>query len=450
MKLPFNIKLPKFGRGGDAGGDQDGDDEEPAPGGSEDKAAADDTPEDDASEESESEATAAEDADWEDGAPAPSAIANRKFLIIAGVASVLTIGLAGGAVWWFKGGEKASGELQSKYPGPRVVVNVPPVGGQPGGMLTPPGDAAGTPSLNELAASIERPGTGVSVASVTPAAYAAIPEVSGETPLGLAPDQALLEQGEHGPMPRVSEDGRRPWQVYARPFDARDDRPRIAIIVTGLGLSHAATEAAIKRLPGSVTLAFSPYAKGLDDWVPLARAAGHEVLLSLPMDSERFPVEDTGPYALKTDVEPAANIDRLAFLLSRLSGYVGVLSVRGSKFTTAEAHLRPVLEALQVRGLMYVDDGATALTLAPGMATEIGLPRVLNDMILDKTPSRSAIDLQLAELETIVRKRAVAVAIARPYPATLERIAAWSASLEGKNMILAPISALADKQFLRR
>ena len=96
-----------------------------------------------------------------------------------------------------------------------------------------------------------------------------------QTPRNLAASNrlalALIEQSDQGPLPRVGEDGRQPWQVYARPFDQNDARPRIAVIVTGLGLSAAATEAAIKLLPGAVTLAFDPYAPGLEAWIVMAR-----------------------------------------------------------------------------------------------------------------------------------------------------------------------------------
>jgi polysaccharide deacetylase 2 family uncharacterized protein YibQ len=280
-------------------------------------------------------------------------------------------------------------------------------------------------------------------------AFSNMPEVPVEPPLARVPDPALVEQGAYGPLPRVSADGRRPWRVYARPFDARDERPRIAIIVTGLGLSQAATEAAITRLPGSVTLAFDPYAKGLDDWIPLAREAGHEVLLSLPMESANFPVHDPGPYALRTALAPAANLKRLEFVLSRLSGYVGVVTLMGSGFIATEEQVRPVLEALRGRGLLFVEAVRAPKTLAPEIAIEIGLPHVANDLLLDEDPSKASIDIRLAELEGIGRKRTTAVAMAAPNPATLERIAAWAATLEGKNLALAPVSAIALRQRTR-
>jgi polysaccharide deacetylase 2 family uncharacterized protein YibQ len=166
------------------------------------------------------------------------------------------------------------------------------------------------------------------------------------------------------------------------------------------------------------------------------------------MEPEGFPLKDPGPYALLASLDAQENLRRLDFILGRLPGYVGVISVMGSKFRASEPHVRPILEALKGRGLMFVDGGAAKGNLAPKIATEIGLPRVISNIDLVNVSSRAAIDQRLSELEGIVRQQAVAVAIAAPYPATLERLAAWAATLEAKNLALAPVSALADRQFL--
>ena len=113
-------------------------------------------------------------------------------------------------------------------------------------------------------------------------------------------DPELIEQAKSGPIPKIGPKGRKPWKVYARTFDGKDARPRIAIIVMGMGLSRAATEAAISRLPGAVTLAFTPYAQALDDWASIARRSGHEVLLSLPMESRN--VSNRRPWPISVNV----------------------------------------------------------------------------------------------------------------------------------------------------
>ena len=335
-----------------------------------------------------------------------------------------------------------------------VTLDMPPrPGGLGGSGLTPPaegaeGETVAAGSLNALARSDTGPGAGIVAMAVTAVAFSEAPEVAPGEALSSAPDMALVEEGAHGPLPKVGEDGRTPLATYARPVPAGEDRPRIAIIITGLGLSKAATQAAIDRLPGPVTLAFDPYAPGLDDWVPLARKAGHETLVSLPMEPENFPTNDPGPLALSSEADPSENMMRLEYVLSRLSGYVGVINIMGSKFAANDERIRPILDAIKGRGLMLVESTTAGKSLAPKVATEIGLPRAFNNVILDRSPSKAAIDSQLAKLEAIAAEQAVAVAIGSPYPSTLARIAEWSQTLDGKNLALTPVSAVADKQFL--
>lgn len=262
-------------------------------------------------------------------------------------------------------------------------------------------------------------------------------------PLAPAPDPDLVEQSQKGPLPAISRDGREPWQVYARPFDGSDARPKIAIVVNWLGLSDAATEAAIQELPGGVTLAFAPYAENLTNWVRLARAAGHEVLLNLPMEPLNYPANDPGPQTLLTSLSPARNLDRLEWTLSRVTGYVGVTNYMGSRFTTSSASLKPVLKALKGRGLLFLDSRSSSRSLAPEVAKELDLPWVANNRFLDNQASRRAIDAELEALEVVARSQGYAVGIGFPYPVTLERLAAWIPTLQEKGFVLAPVSAIA-------
>lgn len=265
-------------------------------------------------------------------------------------------------------------------------------------------------------------------------------------PLPPAPDPALVEQGAQGPLPIIGPDGRKPWQVYARPFDRGDRRPRVAVILTGLGQSSAATEAAINDLPGGITLAFNPYAPRLEDWIERARAAGHEVLLSLAMEPVEYPRVDPGPHTLLVALEAKQNLERTQWVLSRATGYVGTISAAGSRFTTSKSDLLPVLDAIKARGLMFVDRRVTERSVAATLAKSIGLPRAACDVTLDQQASRDAIDQRLDQLETLARQNGVAVGVGDSYPVTIERIARWAGGLERKGVALAPVSAIADLQ----
>lgn len=261
-------------------------------------------------------------------------------------------------------------------------------------------------------------------------------------PLPPVPDPALVQPGPYGPLPVIAPDGRQAWQVYSRPFDRADTRPRIAILIGDLGFSVSASNAAIERLPPGVTLAFAPYAEDLQNWIGKARLHGHEVMLQLPMEPLDYPTNDPGPRALLTSLGAGDNLRRLEWLLGRFSGYVGVTNYMGSKFTTSAADMRPILEALRDRGLLFVDSRSSQRSVAWSVARELRMAHAANNRFIDNEASRLSIDARLEELERIAREHGSAIGIGYPYPVTIERVAAWAGQLERKGLLLAPVSAV--------
>jgi len=263
--------------------------------------------------------------------------------------------------------------------------------------------------------------------------------------LAPVPAKGLVEKTRLGPLPRISEDGRRPSQIYARKPDANTSGGtapvRIAIFVGGMGLSARGTNAAIKRLPEQITLGFAPYGKGLQSWIKKARDHGHEVLLQIPMEPYDFPDNDPGPYTLLTNLPGAENMQRLRWLMSRFVGYAGVTNYMGAKFTAAPEPLRNILAEISKRGLIYIDNGTSQRSKAKQVGREIGLGVSTADLLIDVNPSKAAIDKALMQLENIARRRGLAIGYASGLPISIDRIVEWSKSLEGKGITLVPVSA---------
>ena len=279
------------------------------------------------------------------------------------------------------------------------------------------------------------------VVSREPPAPAAPPAPAQQPPLAVAePDAALIERLREGSLPRVAEDGRAAWQTYARPFDQAERRPRIGLLVAGLGISQSATEQAIEKLPGAVSLAFSPYGLRLAEFAAQARADGHEVLVGIPMEPVGFPLNDPGPYALLTSLPWGENNQRLIWVLSRFPGYVGATNVlgptlRGERFSASPEAMRPMLEVLRARGLLFVE-------ARPGEAAPAGLPSRAVDVLVDERPVRAEIEARLADLEKLARERGAALGLSGSSPLVLDRIAAWAGTVEGRGFVLAPVTAL--------
>ena len=261
------------------------------------------------------------------------------------------------------------------------------------------------------------------------------PEAAPMTALPRAPAAGLFAQGAAGPLPVVSADGRTPAQAYARPF-AADGKPKIALVIGGLGLNAKATRAAITSLPPEVTLSFAPFAEGLQSWIDMARAAGHETLIEAPMEPRSSPESDPGQYTLMADAPAAQITQRLDWVLSRATGYFGVANYLGSKFLQSPASVAALESELEKRGLAFIDDGSAARV---GGA----LPRASADRIIDDQLDGGAIAAQLAGLEAQASRTGHALGSGFAYPITLDEAAKWTAGLAQRGYQLTPASALA-------
>jgi uncharacterized protein len=259
------------------------------------------------------------------------------------------------------------------------------------------------------------------------------------------PDPALLEPmppPDTGFLPRISVDGREPMQEYAAGFDPTSRRPRVGLIVAGIGMNSADSMAAVRQLPAGVTLAVSPYASDPDHLLAAARIAQHEYLLSIPMEPQGFPVNDPDDrHALMTSLPEATNITRLRWALSRIAGYVGTTNalgpLRGERFSGMPDQLDSALNELAGRGLFFVD--ARPGTSPHGLAWN----RSVDVLIDDDAADADTLDQRLAALAKLAQDRGSALGLVSvPRPTTLDRVTAWSNTLVDRGLVLAPVSAL--------
>jgi polysaccharide deacetylase 2 family uncharacterized protein YibQ len=257
----------------------------------------------------------------------------------------------------------------------------------------------------------------------------------------LIADPDLIESTPNGPLPRIADDGRSPMNAYAPPTP-NVQGPKIAIVVSGLGISAKATAAAITALPPGITLAFAPYADDVQRWVGEARKRGHEVLLEVPMEPYDFPDSDPGPHTLRTGTGEDSNIDRLTWSLTRFTGYAGVTNLLGGRFMADQASLEPVMTFMARRGLVFFDSGSATRSAAPDVAKSINAPFVQSATNVDAIQTGMEIDQRLSELEARARLNGSASGSAFLYPITIERLAAWAKGLPGRGFVLVPASAI--------
>jgi uncharacterized protein len=267
----------------------------------------------------------------------------------------------------------------------------------------------------------------------------ALPQQPPHAPSAALPPAAETKLGALTP-PLSAPRNEPAWLRFAVPGAPAEGRPQIAVVIDDLGLNTKRTERAIV-LPGPVTLSFLAYADDLPRLSEAALRAGHELLVSVPMEPITR-AEDMGPNGLTVGLGHDEILRRLRWDLDRFVGYVGINNHMGSRFTRDVASLTPVMEELRARGLLFLDARTVGNSAGVDVARRMGVPQAGRDVFLDSEGNAGAIAARLVEVEQVARRHGTAIAIGHARDATIEQLDAWLTTLPGKGFALVPVSAI--------
>ena len=169
----------------------------------------------------------------------------------------------------------------------------------------------------------------------------------------------------------------------------------IAIVIDDMGLDRKRSSRVV-GLPAPLTLAWLPYANDLPHQTKVARAAGHELMVHIPMEPQANDI-DPGPDAMRVGIGNAELLRRLDQDLKSFDGYIGVNNHMGSRFTEDAVGMKVILGELQRRGLMFLDSRTTSHSVASGIARGMHLPALGRDVFLDDDMSPAAVRAEPCE-----------------------------------------------------
>ena len=255
-----------------------------------------------------------------------------------------------------------------------------------------------------------------------------------------APISGLTQQSIFGPVP--SKAAGNSLVAYRRPFTRQSGKQPVSLIIGGLGVDRSFTQSAIDNLPADVTLSFAAHIVGLQDWVDVARADGHEVLIEIPMESEGFdPLEPGADRALRATLPPGENGRNLDWMLSRAQGYAGLINFNGGTFLTRTDAMAPFMDRLAQTGLGFLTDGAFETPSLPALARSVRQPFKTGNGLIDPDPIPRVISARLADLGQVATSGSHPVGVGFAYPETLAAVRNWISALDAQNLQLAPATA---------
>ncbi|MGQ9424968.1 divergent polysaccharide deacetylase family protein [Gilvimarinus sp. F26214L] len=215
--------------------------------------------------------------------------------------------------------------------------------------------------------------------------------------------------------------------------------PRISIVMDDLGYSLPLGRRAIE-MPGALTLAVlprSPHASALADF---AQAQGKELMVHLPMSNLSGQALDEGALTAAMDEDAFRAV--LTDNLSALPGALGVNNHMGSLLTQQSQAMGWLMEELAQRQLYFVDSRTTAASVAHGQARAMGVPSLERKVFLDHERGCEHMGRAFRHLLAVAAGEGQALAIAHPYPESLEFLEAIVPLLPAHGIELVFASAL--------
>ncbi|HEY5720273.1 MAG TPA: divergent polysaccharide deacetylase family protein [Gammaproteobacteria bacterium] len=216
--------------------------------------------------------------------------------------------------------------------------------------------------------------------------------------------------------------------------------PVVSLILDDLG-DRGDVVAAVVALPAAVALAVLPQRPHGPRVARLGAAAGHEILLHLPLEASGG--QPLGPGGLTAAQDRAGFEARLRANLDGLPQVSGVNNHMGSRLTREVEPMRWLMAELRRRdGLYFVDSRTTHETVALQAAAEYDLPRTARDHFLDNEIEAGAIRAALLDWVREAHSRGSALAIAHPHAETLAVLEEMLPRLDALGVRLVPVSEL--------
>ncbi|MDQ7849868.1 MAG: divergent polysaccharide deacetylase family protein [Armatimonadota bacterium] len=266
------------------------------------------------------------------------------------------------------------------------------------------------------------------------AAVLSPPRPSGETVR--ATPRVVLPTARPQPGPRGGAlRGASPAVVRSEPTPAA----RVALIFDDAGATLQQVEP-ILALGRPVTLAVLPGLAASAAVARRAQAAGLEVLLHLPLESEEDRRLGPGGVTTAMSDEEIAAVVRAG--LAEVPGAVGINGHMGSRATADLRVMTAVLGVVREQGLFFVDSRTTPRTVAMQVARALGVPAVERTVFLDNEDEPAYITGQVRRLLEAARTRGWAIGIGHAQRGTAEVLRQLLPEFDRAGVVLVPVSDL--------
>ncbi|MBN3526975.1 divergent polysaccharide deacetylase family protein [Paenibacillus apiarius] len=199
-----------------------------------------------------------------------------------------------------------------------------------------------------------------------------------------------------------------PEGAYSLP--GQKEQKTAIIVIDDFGNNARGTQEIIE-LPFRVTVAVMPFMPHTVNDAKRAHAAGHDVIVHMPMEALSGKKHWLGPGAITTELTDEEIRRRVHAAIDNVPYAVGMNNHMGSKATVDPRVMRNVLQACKERGLFFLDSHTNYRSVVAKIAGEVNVPSLENHIFLDDIHTRSAIQKQFMLMREHLLRHNVCIAI---------------------------------------
>ena len=219
---------------------------------------------------------------------------------------------------------------------------------------------------------------------------------------------------------------------------------KIAIVIDDFGHTSQRLVKQFCQLPFPLTLAVLPNEGRGDAIAERALAAGHEVLVHLPMEPDGYPENDPGPDAVMVDQDADEIRWHVRQAIDQVPGAVGLNNHMGSRATADARVMGLVLEEVSRHPLFFLDSRTTPESQGWKIAQDAGIPSIQRDLFIDPLEEVTSVEENLWELAELAARNGHAVGVGHDRQQTLSALEYVLPRLERRGFRFVPVSQLAQ------
>jgi len=194
---------------------------------------------------------------------------------------------------------------------------------------------------------------------------------------------------------------------------------KLVIVIDDVGYNMAQLQTFLS-IPVPLTFAVLPDLVHTRAAVVAIRSAGKELLLHQPMEpvGQQIP----GPGMIAVAMSSVDIMSELSGNIDQIPGLSGVNNHMGSKGTSEDAVLLPLMQTLREEKLFFLDSRTSANSHARRIASETGVIYMERDVFLDNEKSLDAIRKALQDGAAMAEKNGHAIMIGHIWSAELAQV----------------------------